>query len=171
MTPYVQHERRMASMDRVVAYWQEAAPERLPGLRSELSGWGEPFCFRCGWLAPLRDPYVGTDDWRVVGGWLERAHLMDHAAGGSGEPDNLVPLCYLCHRQMPEHDDADSALGWVAAGEPCCMFWQVFTDHTFGSENYTEHRPDARWLVAKRLELSEKVAAEMTRATVGLDVS
>lgn len=123
--------RKLAALPAVAGYWA-AADETvtvLPDLASHWIGWGEPFCFACGWLAPVTD---GPGAWARASGWLDRAHLVDHWLGGSGEPSNLVALCHLCHDAMTEpFDDRDEALRWVAQRRsdlPHPTVWQVFTD-------------------------------------------
>jgi hypothetical protein len=116
----------------IVNYW-EGAPETatvLPDLRAHQIGWSEPFCFACGWLAPVADSRQSWE--KAATGWLERAHLVDHWSGGSGDPSNLVPLCHLCHEAMSNtFSDRATALEWVNAREsemPYPAMWQMFTD-------------------------------------------
>lgn len=102
-----------ASIHAIVDYWAEADP---PQLHSHFIGWGEPFCFGCGWLAPVRD--ANTEKalpraWQTASQWLDRAHLQDHCLGGPGEPANLVMLCHLCHAGMPSFASRGDALQWV----------------------------------------------------------
>ncbi|MGL5825407.1 MAG: HNH endonuclease [Nocardioides sp.] len=65
---------------------------------------------------------------------MDRAHLVDHALGGSAEPSNLVPLCLLCHDAMTARGgfaDRALALTWVSERETEMFqpaLWQVFTD-------------------------------------------
>lgn len=114
----------MPSMPVLVAYWREHADE-VPSLRSHWIGWGEPFCFACGWLAPVAD---GPDAWTRATGWLDRAHLQDHWIAGDDSPRNLVPLCHECHEEMPHFVDRDAALAWVASRPDADPLWQSFTD-------------------------------------------
>ena len=43
-------------------------------------------CILCGW--------PGTDG---KGGGMQKAHLVDHALGGTDDESNLVPMCGPCH--------------------------------------------------------------------------
>jgi len=118
--------RQMPGMQRIVDHWRGHADE-LPNLRSHWIGWGEPFCFACGWLPPVADGR--RDSWRCAGAWLDRAHLHDHANGGTAEPDNLVPLCHLCHGVMPaDYTDRADALAWVDQYPYRAPWWQMWTD-------------------------------------------
>jgi hypothetical protein len=115
----------------LVAYWQENWKKDFPDLLVSRYGWGEPLCFRCGWLAPVDDE---VDSWRRVAGWLEKAHLHDFSSGGPDNPSNIVPLCSLCHYDMPDFPDSrDEAVAWVAEqGHDCCpQDWQQFTDRAW----------------------------------------
>jgi hypothetical protein len=114
-------------------------------------GWGEPFCFRCGWLAPVADyPAVerrlkragklkGLDEcavrnrvydatWNGAGGWLQRAHLRDHCHGGAETPDNIVPMCLSCHDHMPDCRTRDEGLAYVNEDALVSIFLQMLTD-------------------------------------------
>jgi hypothetical protein len=125
--------RQMVSLAQISAYWANAdeTPKVLPGLMSEHIGWGEPFCFACGWMTPTPD---GPNAWRniTLNGWLDRAHLVDHSLGGSGKASNLVPLCQFCHLAMPQmFGERSDALDWVNEREssmPEPHMWQLFTD-------------------------------------------
>lgn len=127
--------RRMPSLLKIAGYWMSADETHrlLPQLKSHWIGWGEPFCFACGWLAPTPD---GVDAWAEVrlSGWMDRAHLVDHAYGGSTHPSNLVPLCLLCHDSMTATGgfiDRAQALAWLNEHESEMFqpaLWQVYTD-------------------------------------------
>jgi len=121
-------DRAMPTLLGVVTHWMEACDtiDLFPHLKAHWIGWGEPFCFRCGWLAPIAD----WIDHRA-GGWLERAHLQDRCLGGPDEPSNIVPLCIPCHDAMPDLLDRDTAIAWVAAPHSEVAYprlWQGFTD-------------------------------------------
>lgn len=95
----------MPNLARITHAWEALGEERLresfPELRCFSIGWGEPFCFRCGWLAPTGEaadypsdwPAARTIDaaWQASRGWLERCHLQDHCYGGSVDPLNWFP--------------------------------------------------------------------------------
>lgn len=83
--------RKMPSAEAVAAYH-----ETQGNLRDGL--W--PACFGCA---------GGKDSW----GELERAHLIDRAFGGLDGPQNLVLLCWRCHREMPSFRPGDEAFAWA----------------------------------------------------------
>lgn len=112
--------RSMPSMTKIIEHWRTQDPS-WP--KSVYVGWGEPFCFACGWLPPT------PDSWERASRWLDRAHLHDHAfGGGPDEPHNLVPLCHLCHFDMPDSDSKDKGLQWVKDHKHCEAEWQLWTD-------------------------------------------
>jgi hypothetical protein len=132
---YVSRPREMATMNEIIAHWRtepiSSAPTG-PALKSAWIGWGEPFCFACGWLPPVEDG-LGEDgnewSWRLAASWLDRAHLRDHWSSGDGSASNLVPLCHLCHEQMTDaYDDREDALAWVVNHPECEWEWQMWTD-------------------------------------------
>lgn len=101
--------------------------------------WSEsPFCFRCRWRAPWDDriddstyevAILQRKNWDWCGGWLEKAHLVAHHAGGSNDPSNFVPLCAPCHEEMGSlAESRESALSWVWAGERAPLMWQIATN-------------------------------------------
>lgn len=111
------------------------------GWKWDFIGTGEPFCFHCGWLAPVpegthKEPKWAA--WERASGWLERAHLADYYhlrnSGRLDEnlPSNAVPLCAWCHAEMPPFDTdgfgRDEALEWVRSGDRCSTFRQIYTD-------------------------------------------
>lgn len=140
--------RAMPAMSRIAAHWRDHS-EGLVWLRSHDIGWGEPFCFACGWLAPISSSGIPSDTppdtclvilWRRASPWLDRAHLQDRCAGGPDAPDNLVPLCHLCHAEMTEREffSREAGLAWVRTHTRCEASWQAYTDaHLMG---YTPSR-------------------------------
>jgi 5-methylcytosine-specific restriction endonuclease McrA len=74
-------------------------PRRMPVMRRILAHHelSDAYCVRCG--------YEGS---------LERAHIIDRCYGGLDGPQNLAPLCSLCHRQQPIFQPGDEtvALEW-----------------------------------------------------------
>lgn len=131
--------RRMPSLFQIAEFWKGNHASHLPDL---LTGrdLARPFCFRCGWRVPTWDtPMDDKAVWRYASGWLERAHLQDHSSGGPDTADNLVPLCTLCHRIMPEFpfaEDIPEALAWVR-GElhmSCPRWWQSETNALWSSD-------------------------------------
>ena len=118
------------SFPTLIDYWSKNYADTFPNLPAAVTGWAEPFCFRCGWLAPTRET-EGRHAWTGVGGWLEKAHLHDFSGAGADHASNIVPLCMLCHRRMPDFPDSrDEAAAWVSeqGHRGCPMWWQVRTD-------------------------------------------
>ena len=131
----------MPRLSKVMEYWQQRYPPVFPRLAAHWIGWGEPFCFRCGWLAPVDDTQPTLAEvWDSARGWLERAHLRDLALGGPNTVDNLVPLCRICHDMMPEFEDRASAIAYVTNGPEKNSWWQMHTDTIFGSESLNPQR-------------------------------
>lgn len=151
----------MASMAEIVKYWAESG-ELHDEHKSHYIGWGEPFCFRCGWLSP--EPTHDAVPWRRMAGWLDRAHLKDDAFGGSGEPKNLVPLCALCHRHMPEFDDRADALAWVQSGEHRPWLWQAATDARWGGDRWQSF-PGPKAFFGLYLEIADLMQQEARAAS------
>jgi hypothetical protein len=135
----------MPNLARITHAWEALGEERLresfPELRCFSIGWGEPFCFRCGWLAPTGEaadypsdwPAARTIDaaWQASRGWLERCHLQDHCYGGSVDPLNLVPLCVLCHEEQLPCPTRTAGIAFVNSTSPRdgLMPWlQMITD-------------------------------------------
>lgn len=131
----------------VANYWRSTpeAVEVIPGLTPTDKRWNRPFCFACGWHPPVKP---GRAAWMVpvTSGWLDRAHLLDHAFGGSSAPCNLVPLCLLCHDVMPQQPSREAAMKWVRDRDcdlPDPVAWQAFTD-TSGSDPGSARSRQAR---------------------------
>ncbi len=125
--------RGMPTLYRIVQYWRVRHGEVFPNLQASYIGWGEPFCFRCGWLAPVDDTRATLAAvWNSARGWLERAHLQDLALGGSNGPENLVPLCRQCHDIMDPCKNRAEAIAYVNDGIPADSWWQMHTDAIFG---------------------------------------
>ncbi len=118
LNPPIQKARSMPSMASIAKYWAKRDPSWL---RSHYIGWGEPFCFACGWLAPV-------SDWVSAQRWFDRAHLQDRFFGGPDEPHNIVPLCHLCHHDMPDSETFEFGLQWVQNRPQCHWLFQVITD-------------------------------------------
>ena len=116
------------TLHQIAQYWMGEYPETFPNLYAKMIGWGEPFCFRCGWLAAVNDTLPDLRDvWNSAGGWLEKAHLHDHALGGPMEPANLVPLCHHCHDIMPSFGDRGEAIAYINDGVDKSWMWQLFS--------------------------------------------
>jgi hypothetical protein len=139
----------MPKMSKIASAWEGLGAAQLralfPDLRCFGIGWGEPFCFRCGWLAPTPEAADYPHDWPAertiryawdrASAWLERAHLHDHSHGGPEEPLNLVPLCPLCHEQQPVSRTRETGIAFVNEGPdvPPVMakYVQMCTDGLF----------------------------------------
>jgi hypothetical protein len=119
----------MPVMNKIIDYWRTDPVSDTPALKSYWIGFGEPFCFGCGWLPPVQ--YGRTNSWRVAAKWLDRAHLKDYCNGGENEPPNLVPLCHLCHHGMPSFESRDAALQWVCDHPPQDWRFQTWTDFLY----------------------------------------
>lgn len=91
----------------VVIYW-------LQEREAPLGGDGRiPHCFRCLRVSGY-DPMDGFDGrWNNSG--LERAHLVDRALGGLDGAQNLMPLCWPCHKVMPSFGPGEGpdAIAWI----------------------------------------------------------
>lgn len=154
--------RRMPTMQAIADYWAANEPDWL---KSRWVGWGEPFCFACGWMPPIPDGQ--SNSWRLATPWLDRAHLHDRANGGPDDASNIVPLCHLCHDAMPEMmlSTADG-LQWVRdrpTREPMFQWW---TDHKLTGRRPTRSttmlRARMRYLERMRcLEVAEGQVARL----------
>lgn len=119
-------DRRMPPLRKIAEHWLDR-PE-WPDYKGNYIGLGEPFCARCGWLAPVEDGR--PDSWDRAGKFLDRAHLIDRIKGGLDGVQNLVPLCHLCHDTMPSFGPGqeEEAYAWVRSGKSCDWHWQLTTD-------------------------------------------
>jgi hypothetical protein len=66
----------MPSLQEIAQFWHDRnAALDVPGpwLLSVYIGLGEPFCFKCQWLAPVTD---GPGVWDKATSFLDRAHLI-----------------------------------------------------------------------------------------------
>lgn len=114
-------DRQMPSLAAVAAYWKGNREGHFPNWRPD---W--PSCAACGWDTPL-----GPVSWAKATAWLDRAHLHDRCYGGPDEPANIVPLCHLCHSDMPSFEGRDAALAWVDGVRAASWAWNAFTYHRF----------------------------------------
>jgi len=80
----------------VVAYWSERVDDIDLGVE-----WHDAHerCWRCGYKPKA----------------LERCHIVPDALGGKDAPENLVLLCFKCHRDAPNVGRADAMWTWIAA--------------------------------------------------------
>lgn len=100
--------RRMPSLYEIAAHW---AP--LDVFCVDLQ---TPSCFGCDMIVPADMSIPARPRWNGSNSFLDRAHLVDRRHDGLDGPQNLVPLCRLCHRLMPPFTDGHAALAWVLAG-------------------------------------------------------
>jgi hypothetical protein len=160
----------MPSLAAIETHWEHLDRDELkaifPEHRAPGIGWGEPFCFRCGWLAPVADyPVVerrlkhagklkGLDEravrnrvydatWNGASGWLQRAHLRDHYNGGTETPDNIVPMCLSCHDRMPTCRTRDEGIAYVNEDALVSIYLQMLTDRG-GPQTVTDLRVKER---------------------------
>lgn len=110
-------------------WWPPRPPRRLPDLWAIVRYWAErdtfgdirevPHCFGCGKIvAGISAGPAPEIRWNFASGLLERAHLITRSKDGLDGPQNLVPLCPLCHKMMPFFDvgDEHAAIKWVRGG-------------------------------------------------------
>lgn len=128
--------RRYLRHSTIARHWAEQGAEcPFTALRIDA---GEPCCFGCGWRTPTPDADVfeGPDwgEWNLVGGLLEKAHLVDHAIAPEldTDPSNLVLLCRRCHRAMTkvafDPEDYEAAIAFVVARPVKHWSYQIWTD-------------------------------------------
>lgn len=156
--------RNMPSLPKIVDYWStEQHSDVFPNLAARALGWGEPFCFRCGWLSPLPAKAINgteakpTNPWKYARGWLQRAHLAEKFTGGPDTVDNLVPMCSLCHRQMPEAiASREVAIAWINSWASASrnILWQGATDALWGGEKF-EAFPGTGNFLLLRMQIDE----------------
>jgi hypothetical protein len=152
----------MPSLATVAAHWETGDnADTFPNLRRTALAQQEPFCFRCGWFSPIPcmddDKHAGENPWTFAAGWLERAHLAERFSGGADTPNNLVPLCLFCHREMPELiSDRTVAIAWINAFEPASrdVAYQIATDSLWGGDLY-QKTPGSRVLLRVRLRAND----------------
>lgn len=104
----------MPSTLSIAEYWELGNPDNPDrGLHCDV---GEPACWACG-VYVIGDGEGTEEAYASVSEWLERAHLIAHAAGGSEQVSNLVLLCHMCHKDMDRelglNTDRELALDWV----------------------------------------------------------
>lgn len=134
----------------IAAYWDELDRVQFralfPHSKANLIGFGEPLCFRCGWLPPVKDAAPSSwpehwkperrlaASWNAARGWLERAHLHDFNEGGSDDPENLVPMCPLCHEEQPLCQSREEGIAFVnerPSHADLVFAVQVYTDGNY----------------------------------------
>lgn len=145
----------MPTLAQIAAAWGGLGADRFglvfPNHKVLAVGWGEPLCFKCGWLAPTKATTDYPEGWKPerkwdhawngAAGWLERAHLHDHSEGGDEDPLNLVPLCPLCHEIQPICGSREEGIAFVNEPAPHQhLVWiaQILTDEQHHHERATE---------------------------------
>lgn len=108
--------RRMPTLWELAAYW---APLGVFEVEVE-----DPHCFGCALVVDLF-PGEPSERWQAGRVLLDRAHLVDRAAGGLDGPQNVVPLCTRCHRAMPSFGAGrgPDAIEWVRSGGRMTLDW------------------------------------------------
>ncbi|GAA2230013.1 hypothetical protein N1031_06765 [Herbiconiux moechotypicola] len=138
---------------------------------------GEPGCFGCGWRTPTPDAAERLGDsfseWDLVGGLLEKAHLVDHSADPSldDDPLNYALLCRRCHRSMTRTvfgvGDAEAAISWILGRPEREWAYQLLTDspEIRAAVDQSNKREYARALDKLRDGLDAELARERTCAS------
>lgn len=136
----------MPTMAQIASYWRNVTDElgdteelgdRFYGL---FRGWGEPFCFACGWMPPVDDTQPQERAWTDAASWLERAHIIPRSFGGDNACANLIPLCRACHRSIDARVFAGAIVGRsaflraVRETAKCGHGSQLFTDWLYGPD-------------------------------------
>jgi hypothetical protein len=103
-------ERRMPSLWTIAQYWEKCGTFDVQIVR--------PICFACTGHAPHEEDLTPGYRWNGAGAYLDRAHLVDRFLGGLDGPQNLVPLCKVCHDLMPMFRIGADAIEWVLSGGP-----------------------------------------------------
>jgi hypothetical protein len=81
-----------------VAYWSEIVYEGDIGV-----DWADADerCWRCGSKSKL-----------------QKCHIVARQFGGGDGPSNIIPLCSLCHDEMPDVTDPDAVWVWIKRTRP-----------------------------------------------------
>ena|ERR1017187_845765 len=112
LASYPRPDRKLPSLWTIAEYWsgRDVFDLTLP--------W--PHCFSCFREAPCREEDSPRDRWNGASRYLDRAHLVDRAFNGLDGPQNMVPLCRLCHRRMMPmfrgYDEYPGPELWVQRG-------------------------------------------------------
>jgi hypothetical protein len=46
-------------------------------------------------------------------GKVQKCHVVAESLGGSNLPENIIPLCALCHDEAPDVDDRNEIFRWI----------------------------------------------------------
>jgi hypothetical protein len=104
--------RKTLTLWTIASYWH--AREGNP-LRLDYDGIEDPYCFGCERIPLTCDLEAPTPKARWDSAGLDRAHLIDRCRGGLDGPQNIIPLCFGCHRGMPAFIPGQEAevIAWV----------------------------------------------------------
>lgn len=86
-------------------------------------GYGRPHCVKC---------RRSAEQWSD----LIRAHVIDRWADGLDAPQNIRPLCDMCHRHQPvfKNGDEQVALEWFnTPGDAVVEMIELAMEHHYGS--------------------------------------
>ncbi len=168
---------RMPSLGEIFLHWYDAKFAEVKAVE-KIRDIAEPWCFRCGWVAPstfnperLQEKYPDLSDDRMLGpiwdhahGWLERCHLWDHVEGGPESVDNLVPMCVACHRHQPICETREAGLLYVNEDVRVPDDLQRWTDVYMGQPMRYLRRDMAFYIaVARMYEARWRIMAETVR--------
>ena len=90
-----------------VDFWKDRVDECDLGV--DFSG-ATTNCWRCGYLRKL-----------------QKCHIVPKSLGGKDEPENIIPLCYQCHDEMPDVHDKEEVFKWIKSnhGTIYDTFWSL----------------------------------------------
>lgn len=178
----LRHRESPPKLAKIVTAWSTLSRSEFettfPRNEALMIGWGEPFCFRCGWLAPIPDmaSYPADMDqakvwdrtWNSAGGWLDRAHLQDHRHGGGVDPLNLVPMCLLCHERQPECATREAGISFVNNDRGSKIRWmvQIFTDYHYQGRRNPSREEALRWMLRAQGAAGETYAENISQLLV-----
>lgn len=168
--------RNMPTLAAIADHWStDRNAYVFQNLEAHVIGWNNPFCFRCGWRPPMPPASAAAEStatkrqskpiWQFAAGWLQKAHLAERFSGGSDLPENIVPMCCLCHRQMPGLiSSRGAAIAWINAWDPAAQDndWQQATDYAWGGDRHQEF-PGTKAFLNWRLrvdDLKRRLAAD-----------
>jgi len=134
----------LPSLDKIVDYWQDNYSHMFPDLKARIIGWGEPFCFRCGWLAPPPE----NNQWDKASGWLEKCHLQERCCRGNDDVSNLVPLCPSCHDRQPVCGTREEGIAYINENANCFSGLQFLTDAIAMTTWRSQTRRETFWRCA-----------------------
>lgn len=90
-----------------VAYWSEKIYEGDLG-----TDWDDAdvICWRCGHVRQQ-----------------QKCHIVPKSLGGSDDTSNTIPLCAMCHDEMPNVSDPGFVWEWIKEDHGCCYdtYWTI----------------------------------------------